>query len=78
MKTIIIFLFLSIFTLSSYAAKLPCSGNKGGVVGCTPDKRFICKNGSISNSKAKCNGYENNKGNKIAAKVLISPSLNQR
>ena len=38
----------------AYAKNTPCSGNKGGIKGCTTDGKFICKNGTISKSKRIC------------------------
>lgn len=32
----------------------PCSGNKGGVKHCTAEGKFVCNDGSISNSKKIC------------------------
>ncbi len=36
------------------ARNTPCSGKKGGVVSCTSDGKFLCRNGSISRSKMEC------------------------
>ena len=32
----------------------PCSGKKGGIAKCTSDGKFMCKNGTISQSKYSC------------------------
>ena len=32
----------------------PCSGSKGGVKHCTSDGKFMCKDGSVSQSKRIC------------------------
>ena len=36
------------------ARNTPCSGKKGGVVSCTSDGKFLCRNGSVSRSKMEC------------------------
>lgn len=36
------------------ARNYPCSKSKGGVVGCTKDGRFICRDGTTSKSKQRC------------------------
>ncbi len=36
------------------ARNTPCSGKKGGVVACTSDGKFLCRNGSVSRSKMEC------------------------
>lgn len=35
----------------------PCSGSKGGIAHCTSDGRFVCNDGSLSQSKRFCSGY---------------------
>lgn len=35
----------------------PCSGAKGGISHCTSDGRFVCNDGSLSQSKRFCSGY---------------------
>ncbi|MDO1582440.1 hypothetical protein [Rhizobium oryzicola] len=37
------------------ARNTPCSGKKGGVVGCTAGGKFMCANGTTSASKQQCN-----------------------
>ena len=37
----------------SAARNTPCSGKKGGVVGCQGEK-FLCRNGTLSKSKQTC------------------------
>lgn len=34
--------------------KQPCSGNKGGIKACTTDGKFMCNDGTISQSKKVC------------------------
>ena len=36
------------------AANYPCSGKKGGVVKCTTEGKYLCKNGTVSKSKTTC------------------------
>ncbi|PVZ78573.1 hypothetical protein C9426_34590 [Serratia sp. S1B] len=51
----IILLSLMIFTTQfAYAQNYPCSGKKGGVSHCTADGKFVCQDGSISQSKKYC------------------------
>lgn len=60
MKKIIIFLALNILlTLQAEAARgrQPCSGSKGGIAHCTSNGRFVCNDGSLSQSKRYCSGY---------------------
>lgn len=60
MKKIILFLALSVlFTIKADAARgrQPCSGAKGGIAHCTSDGRFVCNDGSLSQSKRFCSGY---------------------
>lgn len=38
------------------AANTPCSGKKGGISHCQNGK-FVCKDGSISQSKKVCTGH---------------------
>ncbi|ELW9549197.1 hypothetical protein CEG88_16475 [Klebsiella aerogenes] len=57
----LIFLLVSgiLFTAQADAARgrLPCSGSKGGIAHCTSDGRFVCNDGSLSQSKRLCSGY---------------------
>lgn len=51
-------LFLSlllglVLSASAFAANTPCSGKKGGIAHCD-NGRFICKDGSVSQSKKVC------------------------
>ncbi|EOF9300312.1 hypothetical protein [Enterobacter bugandensis] len=62
MKKLSLFLMLSVFfTLQAEAARgrQPCSGSKGGIAHCTSDGRFVCNDGSFSQSKRFCSGYGN-------------------
>ncbi|SNU15490.1 Uncharacterised protein [Acinetobacter johnsonii] len=34
----------------------PCSGSKGGVKHCTAEGKFMCRDGSVSQSKKRCTG----------------------
>ena len=38
------------------AKNRPCSGSKGGVASCTSDGKYMCNDGSISQSKMICGG----------------------
>ncbi len=50
----LLMLALSLLAPLSYAkGKEPCSGNKGGVSHCSGGK-FICQDGSVSQSKKVC------------------------
>ncbi|MNZ31663.1 hypothetical protein D3C78_489680 [compost metagenome] len=57
----LIFLLASgiLFTAQADAARgrQPCSGSKGGIAHCTSDGRFVCNDGSLSQSKRFCSGY---------------------
>lgn len=57
--TIPIIAFSLFFTLQADAARgrPPCSGSKGGIAHCTSDGRFVCNDGSLSQSKRFCSGY---------------------
>lgn len=60
MKKIILFLaFYVLCPLQAEAARgrQPCSGSKGGIAHCTSDGRFVCNDGSMSQSKRFCSGY---------------------
>lgn len=60
MKKIICFLFVGLlFSVQTDAARgrKPCSGAKGGISHCTSDGRFVCNDGSLSQSKRFCSGY---------------------
>lgn len=60
MKKIIFFLFVGLlFSVQADAARgrKPCSGAKGGISHCTSDGRFVCNDGSLSQSKRLCSGY---------------------
>lgn len=48
-------LMLLMATTSAEARNTPCSGKKGGVVGCTAGGKFMCANGTASASKRQCN-----------------------
>ena len=60
MKKIICVLFVGLlFSVQADAARgrKPCSGAKGGISHCTSDGRFVCNDGSLSQSKRFCSGY---------------------
>lgn len=46
-------LVLVLASSSALAANTPCSGKKGGIAHCD-NGRFICKDGSVSQSKKVC------------------------
>ena len=53
--------FLAIIAMIIYAdawaTNTPCSGKKGGIAYCD-NGRFVCHDGTISQSKKTCVGYE--------------------
>ena len=52
------YLLLSLFlSTQAYAYNTPCSGKKGGISHCE-NGRFICNDGSVSQSKKVCSGYD--------------------
>ncbi|WP_376713299.1 hypothetical protein [Pseudomonas canadensis] len=53
----------------SLAANTPCSGRKGGIVGCDGDI-FLCNDGSISASKKSCQAYIGNRQARPALQAL--------
>lgn len=60
MKMRILLLMVSVlFNMQADAARgrQPCSGSKGGIAHCTSDGRFVCNDGSLSQSKRFCSGY---------------------
>lgn len=60
MKKLILLLLSGILlTTQADAARgrKPCSGSKGGIAHCTSDGRFVCNDGSLSQSKRFCSGY---------------------
>lgn len=60
MKKIICVLFVGLlFSVQADAVRgrKPCSGAKGGISHCTSDGRFVCNDGSLSQSKRFCSGY---------------------
>jgi len=60
-KTTLFLVFYVLFTLQAEASRgrQPCSGSKGGIAHCTADGRFVCNDGSMSQSKRFCSGYGN-------------------
>ncbi|WP_407080934.1 YdcA family protein [Enterobacter cloacae] len=48
-----------LFTVQAEAARgrKPCSGSKGGISHYTSDGRFVCNDGSLSQSRRFCSGY---------------------
>lgn len=73
----LIFLLVSgiIFTAQADAARgrQPCSGSKGGIAHCTSDGRFVCNDGSLSQSKRFCSGYGSSQ-----ASNRVKPSTSTR
>lgn len=51
MKALVLLMLLA--PLACLAANTPCSGKKGGVSHCESG-RFICNDGTVSQSKQKC------------------------
>lgn len=55
------FLLVSGIILTTQAdaarGRQPCSGSKGGIAHCTSDGRFVCNDGTLSQSKRFCSGY---------------------
>ncbi|WPA29259.1 hypothetical protein R1Q26_05945 [Klebsiella quasipneumoniae] len=58
-KLILLLVSGILFTAQADAARgrQPCSGSKGGIAHCTSDGRFVCNDGSLSQSKRFCSGY---------------------
>lgn len=48
-------LALALFSATATAANYPCSGKKGGVSHCE-NGRFVCNDGTVSQSKRICDG----------------------
>lgn len=74
MKTRILLLTVSVlFNMQADAARgrQPCSGSKGGIAHCTSDGRFVCNDGSLSQSKRFCSGYG---ASELPRQVKPSPS----
>lgn len=73
----LIFLLVSgiLFTAQADAARgrQPCSGSKGGIAHCTSDGRFVCNDGSLSQSKRFCSGYGSSQ-----ASNRVKPSTSTR
>lgn len=59
-KLIPLLVFSLLVTLQAEAARgrKPCSGAKGGIAHCTSDGRFVCNDGSLSQSKKFCSRYD--------------------
>lgn len=51
----------------------PCSGSKGGIAHCTSDGRFVCNDGSLSQSKRFCSGYGD-----AGTRQQVNPSTSAR
>jgi hypothetical protein len=60
MKQILMFAFLSIMLIPNLAfserGNQPCSKGKGGVKACVGG-RYLCNDGTFSQSKKRCSGY---------------------
>ncbi|WP_407719024.1 VasL domain-containing protein [Enterobacter roggenkampii] len=65
-KRELIFLLVSGIILTTQAdaarGRQPCSGSKGGIAHCTSDGRFVCNDGTLSQSKRFCSGYSPSEG----------------
>lgn len=76
----LIFVLVSgiLFTAQADAARgrQPCSGSKGGIAHCTSDGRFVCNDGSLSQSKRFCSGYGSS-GTSNQTKPSTSPRKTQ-
>jgi endonuclease G len=55
MKNIIVVLFVLIWPFATLVQNTPCSGKKGGIAHCD-GARFVCNDGSYSQSKKSCSG----------------------
>jgi hypothetical protein len=53
-KIIALALGALVFSMGASAQNTPCSGKKGGVKSCTATGHFLCRDGSVSQSKKKC------------------------
>lgn len=51
--SLFVLLALSLISTATHPANYPCSGKKGGVSHCESG-RFICNDGSVSQSKKTC------------------------
>ena len=52
--TLAIVIIAALSASSAFATNTACSGKKGGVVGCSPDGRFMCQDGTVSASTKTC------------------------
>lgn len=62
MKKFIVVMFVLIWPFAALAQNTPCSGKKGGVSHCDGAK-FVCNDGSYSQSKKVCSGGSEEKDN---------------
>lgn len=76
-KRELIFLLVSGIILTTQAdaarGRQPCSGSKGGIAHCTSDGRFVCNDGTLSQSKRFCCGYSPSEGSN-----RLTPSTSSR
>ena len=76
-KRELIFLLVSGIILTTQAdaarGRQPCSGSKGGIAHCTSDGRFVCNDGTLSQSKRFCSGYSPSEGSN-----RLTPSTSSR
>lgn len=63
MKTTLTLIVLCLSAVSANATNTPCSKSKGGVSYCEKG-RFICNDGSVSQSKKTCQGLSKPKATK--------------
>lgn len=47
-------LVLAFTPFEAGAKNTPCSKKKGGIAGCTADGKYLCRNGTVSQSKRRC------------------------
>ena len=81
MKKIICFLFVGLlFSVQADAARgrKPCSGAKGGISHCTSDGRFVCNDGSLSQSKRFCSGYGMAPGKRQVKSPVTTKSVQKK
>ena len=58
MNKLMVVLALSVIVVATSAeagrGRQPCSGSKGGISHCTKSGKFVCNDGSVSQSKKVC------------------------
>lgn len=78
-KLIPLLAFSLLITMQAEAARgrQPCSGSKGGISHCTSDGRFVCNDGSLSQSKRFCSGGGASGNNQQTVKPPVSTRKTQ-